>query len=59
MADFLYSVTESDSTLIDVGCGKGYLSLELALKMKQNFETKPNLKFILVDGQENNIESVK
>jgi 16S rRNA G1207 methylase RsmC len=52
MADFIDSKLNScDSTIIDVGCGKGYLSFELAEKLSSySSEQRPLSKFILVDG---------
>ncbi|CDW71205.1 UNKNOWN [Stylonychia lemnae] len=58
MADFLNQNIQDSSTVIDVGCGKGYVSLELAdLYVKRQSENKLNI--IMVDGQQNNIQSLK
>ena len=45
---------ENNQTVIDVGCGKGYLSLELAERLP-----KGSTNFILVDGQHSNIAAVR
>lgn len=37
---------------MDVGCGKGYLSLNLA-------QISPSTSFTLIDGQQGNIDAVR
>ena len=39
---------------MDVGCGKGYLSLEIAERV-----SKENLSITMVDGAEGNVEACR
>jgi 16S rRNA G1207 methylase RsmC len=38
---------------VDVGCGKGYLSLEIAERIKDN------LSITMIDGAESNVEACR
>ena len=40
-------------TVLDMGCGKGYLSLEMLEGAKQK------LRYVLIDGKESNLDGVR
>ena len=56
LADFIQNeilLKDIQSHIVDVGCGKGYLSLEIAERIKDN------LSIIMIDGAELNVEACR
>jgi 16S rRNA G1207 methylase RsmC len=56
LADFIQNeilLKETHSHIVDVGCGKGYLSIEIAERIKDN------LSITMIDGAESNVEACK